>query len=293
MIQWIKFCMVLLCFTTYHLCAQFPPWELKFIAYHPNGNTDSIWVGCDDEATVGYDLDFDIVDESLYTPIGIGIYNPVVESELGLSSCTNLERDIKPFDDIVTYEFFLLHSPISVIDTIYLGWDTSTLNYEQGDFKIEGAILFSSNGYIVGIDGTEYVFCSRSTDGEDFNINFQPIPIYVLGNMLSCSPIDTQLVIKLELAVYFKDYSVQLDEIESTAKVSIYPNPIVEKITIESDFHYNTLVRIYSVQGETILEQRIKPGRNIVSTSGIDKGLYVVIIYENNRIIYSYKLNKL
>ncbi len=168
------------------LSAQLPPWNLQFYIFHPDGNIDTLWVGCDENATNGYDEGLDVIDTTFNTPIAIRGFSQEVEDAFNFNTCVNLKKDIRPFGYPAEFTFYILHDEISTSDSVYLGWDTSTLNYEVGNYWIEGGILFGSNGYIEGIDGESFICFGRDAVDSTLNIYNHQAPIFVLGEMLSC-----------------------------------------------------------------------------------------------------------
>ena len=61
--------------------AQLPPWNTKFIVYHPDGYTDTLWIGCDENATNGYDEGLDIIDTTFHYPLAIRGYSEEIEND--------------------------------------------------------------------------------------------------------------------------------------------------------------------------------------------------------------------
>jgi len=59
---------------------------------------------------------------------------------------------------------------------------------------------------------------------------------------------------------------------------SIYPNPAKAYILIESDFHSNCYLTIYSIDGKSVFTKQIVKTSNSIDISEINKGIYILKI---------------
>ncbi|MBK8488735.1 MAG: T9SS type A sorting domain-containing protein [Bacteroidetes bacterium] len=285
----------ILLFTIQILHAQLPPWNLEFYVYHPDGQTDTLWVGCDENATAGYDEGLDIIDTTFNTPIAIRGFSQEVEDEFNFGTCVNLKKDIRPFGYPAEFTFYILHDEISTSDSVYLGWDTSMLNYEVGDYWIEGAIIFGVNGYIEGIDGETYLIFGRDAVDSTLNIYGEQTPIFVMGEYLSCIPNASISIMKIYLEVYFKDYGVFIKDNKLNNKnLTIYPNPSINQLQIQSELLVAIQTNIYNFYGQLIDTILIKPGKQVFDISNFPSGIYYLSIAEDNsNKSFTYKFIKL
>jgi len=274
--------------------AQLPPWNTKFVVYHPDGFTDTLFIGCDENATDGYDEGLDIIDTSFHYPLAIRGYSEALENDSAFGTCVNLKKDVRGFGYPATFEFYILYDSIAVDENIYLGWDTTTLYFSVDTFKIEGAILYSSYGYIGGIDATSYFICSR--DGADtglLNIHDTPIPIFVEEYSFECSI--TSNILKLSLQVFFKDYSVDLQNFVAVEGINIYPSILQDLLFISNSLNQNCILNIINSSGQIIFEKEVAGlTTESMSFKSFPKGVYNanVLFYDNN-IIYSQTIIKL
>lgn len=260
------------------IVAQLPPWNLEFYVYHPDGHTDTLWVGCDENATAGYDEGLDIIDTTFNTPIAIRGFSQEVEDAFNFNTCVNLKKDIRPFGYPTEFTFYILHDDIGSFDSVYLGWDTSMLNYEVGDYLIQSVYMYSDYGYIEGIDGTLLSILGRYPDTSVFIYSVDKVPIFALGEDIPCFNNESnEYIIKLTLFAGFKDYAVFIgDNISSSKYISIYPNPSTNSLQIHSNLIQPVKAYISNLLGETIDTITIKPGEQELNISQLPAGAYII-----------------
>jgi hypothetical protein len=64
----------------------------------------------------------------------------------------------------------------------------------------------------------------------------------------------------------------------SKNSVSVYPNPVTEKLTVSMEFKKAETAEIYSLDGRKISEQSINDNNNVINVSGLNKGVYLLKI---------------
>lgn len=60
--------------------------------------------------------------------------------------------------------------------------------------------------------------------------------------------------------------------------VSVYPNPVTEKLTVSMEFKKAETAEIYSLDGRKISEQSINDNNNVINVSSLNKGVYMLKI---------------
>lgn len=81
--------------------------------------------------------------------------------------------------------------------------------------------------------------------------------------------------------------------VSEIGQIKIYPNPVEEKIYFEfSKISPNRTLRILTIDGREILFENLSKLLNLTDLSNIARGLYIVRIEEDNRVIYSQKIVK-
>lgn len=180
----------LLLFTLTKTYTQLPPWNTKFIVYHPDGFTDTLWIGCDENATDGYDEGLDIIDTSFHFPLAIRGYSEEIENDSAFGNCVNLKNDVKSFDNPAIFTFYVLHDEITGTGfPAQIGWDTTDFKYGYEDYKIDQAYLASEFGYVGGIDATFWGIMNRDND-DTYTTRFPLVKYFSeSGNSFMCSAV--------------------------------------------------------------------------------------------------------
>ncbi len=70
-------------------------------------------------------------------------------------------------------------------------------------------------------------------------------------------------------------------EFSDPAGVSIYPNPAINKLTIES-LHKST-IEILNMQGQIILQNQLQQGKSDIDISGLARGVYILRMNSNGK----------
>ena len=281
-----KFTLILLLsFFTLQAYTQLPPWNTKFVVYHPDGYTDTLWIGCDENATDGYDEGLDIIDTSFDTPIAIRGYDEEVESEFGFGSCVNLKRDIRSFDNTDEFTFYIL-SEYSGLDNIYLAWDSLELNYETDSIKMSSALLFSTYGYINAIDQTLYIISDRDDDNDSIMFLYNDsIPIYFESSAVECSSL--YQILRLSLKTTFFNYLTLIENsINGIEELAISPNPAMNFMNIKNLTHEPCTITIMNMQQKIIDSLSLTSYQTLnYDISNISTGIYILSVFNEEQIL--------
>lgn len=78
-------------------------------------------------------------------------------------------------------------------------------------------------------------------------------------------------------------------EVQATSCISIYPNPVQEKIYVNSDGEFTLLV--YNMYGERIMERNLFPGSNEMNIGNLSSGIYMLTVISQNGTKQSFKIN--
>ena len=74
---------------------------------------------------------------------------------------------------------------------------------------------------------------------------------------------------------------------------TLYPNPAKETLTIRLPVHQNNSeVEILSCNGNSMKKQVLKTHNNEINIESLSRGLYVVVIYQNERVVSVHKFVK-
>ena len=276
------------------LFAQLPPWNAKFIVYHPDGYTDTVWVGCDETATDGFDIGLDSLDNSFDYPISIGAFSPEVDAEFGSDNCVNLKREILPFEDVRQYTFYIVYDDAPGLPP-QIKWDSTDYLYEYEEFKISQVTFTALTGYIESIDNTSITVFHRNADNPDdiYQLYTDLIDFYAETSAFECSPQNN--VIKITLAVIFKDFSVNINENRFSNYISIDPNPIQNEIHFKTQIPSEFNIKITNISGKVIQEILVYNSSVLnLDVSNLSNGIYFLQITDSeNQTIKFYKLIKI
>lgn len=267
--------------------AQLPPWNTKFVVYHPDGYTDTLWIGCDENATGGYDEGLDIIDTTFQYPLAIRGYSEEIENDSAFGTCVNLKRDIRNFGYPAVFTFYILNDEIGAEENIYLGWDSASCIYNYGSIKINYIKVSSSNGYLEGIDNSEILlFGINDFDSSDVIFHYNDsIKVISESSAFECSPSDP--VVKLQLEVNLKDYTLEIPGQTLNQTTKIYPSLTTDFLTIEISVPKMHLY-LYNSLGRLVKLYNLESTKNRVSLNDLVDGIYYLEIHDQNRcVIYS------
>ena len=65
--------------------------------------------------------------------------------------------------------------------------------------------------------------------------------------------------------------------------LNLYPNPATEKVTIITDKTEPSVISIYNLQGQLLIQQQAQQGKTYIDISELTKGVYIVRLYSNAR----------
>jgi len=189
------------------------------------------------------------------------------------------------------------------LDTIdFPGSFKSNVFTTFGEIYVGGIINFSPNGYPYP-QSPSWIQISRvdTNCNLKWNKRFGKDGInYVLwdmeatpdgGCLLACSSYDYEIGIhKRNIAVFKVDSTGNayelIGDIPNPQNVLIYPNPASDNITIENpNFIKDKLILIYNIQGQLLIQLKLKQKRINVDISVLSKGLYIVKIKSEKGII--------
>ncbi|MBK6732142.1 MAG: T9SS type A sorting domain-containing protein [Bacteroidetes bacterium] len=284
----------ILFFVHQFMFAQHPPWNAKFIVYHPDGYTDTLWVGCDENATDGFDEGLDLLDNTFEYPISIGAFSPEVDAEFNLDNCVNLKREILPFADVRQYTFYIVYDDSPGLPP-QIKWDSTDYLYEDGEYMMAQASLYAQTGYLEAINGTNATIFNRlSDDFSDYNFFYTNyIDIFSETAALECIPQDN--VIKIRLAVIFKDYSLAVNQTNFSSQIYVYPNPMHDYFYLKNSS--NNLVNIFikDLQGSVLFSYQNIYGDVInEDVNSLTPGYYLIEVIDlNTQLVNVFSIIKL
>lgn len=85
-----------------------------------------------------------------------------------------------------------------------------------------------------------------------------------------------------------------ISEMEDSEWINIYPNPIVDNVTIKTtSIQHNKLnIEVLTLDGKKIIKTQVISNEHILDLSNLPQGTYLMTLMDNNKPIKTYKLVK-
>jgi len=98
--------------------------------------------------------------------------------------------------------------------------------------------------------------------------------------------------ISASILINISNQSLNIIRITNRTKIEIYPNPIKETFRIKSNDNI-TSIKIFNLLGEQVKSLSISNiNESAIDISNLNKGIYLLYIFDNTKEIYSHKLIK-
>jgi len=113
------------------------------------------------------------------------------------------------------------------------------------------------------------------------------IPAYIWTSSAVTSH-QTTITVKAHSAVVIKfNYKYGTSVNNNTEKnkhiLNLFPNPASEKVTIITDVTGRSVISIYNLQGQLLMQKQVQQGKTDFDISDLAKGVYLVRLYSNSR----------
>jgi hypothetical protein len=66
----------------------------------------------------------------------------------------------------------------------------------------------------------------------------------------------------------------------NTSKTEIYPNPVKDYITVSTPWEENTTLRIITLQGVILKEERLISSKSYLSLKDLNSGIYIIELHK-------------
>ncbi len=213
-------------------------------------------------------------------PIAYGILAFQIGSKGKFISSTTVKKDSINLDS---------YSVIDSLKSIY----TTIINKEKD--TLQNAVIKIDAGDS-NYRSAEYVRLSSPSLGDTTTVTLGGQVVDSLGtihayNWIS-SPVyshTTQINVPAGSAVVLRFHSKIGNSINDNSKknkhfLNLYPNPASEKVTIITDMTEHSIISIYNLQGQILLQQQIQQGKTDIDISELAKGVYIVRLNSNARV---------
>lgn len=162
---------------------------------------------------------------------------------------------------------------------------------QSGTIKIEMPSAIGWSGLFVYTDcaniGVTYAACSTSTSTGNRTINnFAVTAGQTYYFFLSTWPDPQTMAYTLNVT----QLTLNINEFEATQKIGLYPNPVKDKLQIQSNLDI-TSASIISINGQVIRKVEVKD--NTIPMEDLQSGLYIVQLNTANGSILHQKITKL
>lgn len=228
----------------------------------------------------------------------------LIRSESGMMGCCNIDK-MEVFTDSIV-----------LIVVNVAGFRTSDITLDAGNFwapfcdlgyyDIEEISMVNQNtGYALLNRYDDYLTILRISDIETKilfeanSIDTSVTDVYFTDTIFGesyCPNIENigfkiqQEGVEINYHINVSNVKIGLDEISQDNSVRISPNPVNDKLIIESNDDY--LVKIYNNFGQELRLELIKKGYNSIDMSTDKSGIYFFSFYNNDKHVVTKKIIK-
>jgi len=188
--------------------------------------------------------------------------------------------------------YFIKSSPTdSCYNVRWESSDTVTVNDISQTYTVDFSVVGANGTLSATVDATSIISPATVEDGKD--VIFTAVPatnfvvkewklngIVVVGNITNNYTLST-LSADDTVTIEFKS-TVGINEVTENV-VSIYPNPTHNSITIEQPFSKNTMISIFNIMGELVLQKKMESTAQQIDISGIPNGSYIIQVKSNDK----------
>jgi hypothetical protein len=138
--------------------------------------------------------------------------------------------------------------------------------------------ICSGNSAVLSASGNSstYLWSANAGSATTATVSVSPTvnTTYTITGTANSCPVKKTISIVVKSCVGLQSFS--------SNGFSVYPNPVVDKLYIETA--KNSSIKLVNIIGQTMLEQTISIGRNEISISHLPQGVYELIVNANGQI---------
>lgn len=123
----------------------------------------------------------------------------------------------------------------------------------------------------------------------------QPIPANYMvsirfwgGNLAPANP--DSCVFGTPVTVNLNPQGTTKIEEEEGLSVMVFPNPVSDFVTVQGIYNNSSYLKITDLTGRQVVNQALLQGSNIINTSWITPGVYVLTVTSKNKAVYTNKI---
>lgn len=170
-------------------------------------------------------------------------------------------------------------------DTFYVT-QTDTFNI-AGLYRKRISSIFKSGG--ISLQAEDWYEGIGTLKG----LHYGGYPPYIGELMkLLCFKNNNQLIFENTSSYNCYYTNVGVNETE-LSQFSIYPNPVSDNLYINNFQSKNFYMQIFDIKGQLVFNQNLFEQNNSISISNLQRGIYFVVIYNNNNKVFTKKINKI
>ncbi|HET8964000.1 MAG TPA: T9SS type A sorting domain-containing protein [Chitinophagales bacterium] len=280
-----------------------PDWQAHLIVEQPwNGNTDTIIIGLDYDATDGYDAAFDVIDTNFQYPLAMRSRITELETDSGFCAA-NMKVNIKAFAPVVTWDIYIKADTFQPapdhelpIDSIALfKWDTAQFNYEDEQYFLEYALIYSTTGYIHGIDLNSYCLATNTflCEGTSGGAHTETELYYIYGiwpyEYFFGGCATEEYIYKLTVKIVFTDLLLVTDF--STNIFTVFNNINASALQINFKDEGEKTLQVYNIQGKQMMAtNNVYELYYKLDYASLPTGLYFLLYHspDNETLVYTF-----
>ncbi len=157
-----------------------------------------------------------------------------------------------------------------IISSIDEGYACVGTTYATGDPLGEAFLLKTDTSGVSGCDELPYSFTESSLTMNIINAGFEdPVVLDTITYFVNTNAFTDQYV-----QMCFWD---NVNKIQDSENIILYPNPASESVTIEGEFDGGTL-SVYNQFGQILMTAKISGNKSLIQTSDFPSGLYFIRI---------------
>lgn len=85
---------------------------------------------------------------------------------------------------------------------------------------------------------------------------------------------------------------LSVDDLDPQLKVSLYPNPSPDLFHVEIEDFSDSRVKVYNIHGQLMLDQILNRNDSEIHTEKLQKGIYFLTLFKNEKPVKTYKILK-
>jgi hypothetical protein len=271
-------------------------WSTYIAVKHPDGFTDTVYIGLKDNAISGWQPELDIRADTNASGkrIRITAHDPVVANQQGWW-CGNLERDIRPFNwyqefVLLVYSDTFPHYNLPEYPPVTFYFDSAGFTYRDTGKFLYMVTLQCNGGFLFGSihrDSVGLYYAFSNDGGKRTSMDSLWVNLYTPS---VCPPYQITLKVKMYFFAYLgAEESFQL--IDGSFKV--FPNPMVNELHLQQNDAEQYHITLSNATGQSLMNNTWSEPSLVLPTAQLSPGLYFLTLRNSlTGKIYSIRLNK-